>query len=137
MVGLLWTRGRMAAAIRLEECWNDLLRAEGCSLFCAYPIDVFGLDFESRKVDAVLCAHTHFIPAEDQFETAIDRAIGEVVPGAESVRLLLKTAFPSWDSIPRVEVIVLWIRRNLPEFADAILERARGYTQPRTLPGAV
>lgn len=67
------------------------------------------------------------MPADPDFESAIDLAIGEIMGRrADSVRLLLRSALLSWEGIPKVEVIVLWLRRNLPEQADTILDRARG-----------
>ena len=128
MVGLLWTVGSVAAAIRLEECWNELLESQDCSLFCGYPIDVFGPEFQTAAVDSIMCAHSHFIPADPDFESAIDFAIGDIMGRrADSVRLLLRSAMLSWEGIPKVEVMALWLRRNLPEHADTILERARGH----------
>ena len=41
MVGLLWIERQQAAAIRLEQYWNEVLTGSTASLFCAYPIDVF------------------------------------------------------------------------------------------------
>src|SRR5437763_15685858 len=38
LVALLWADGKRAAALRLEELWNDLARTYSFSLFCAYPI---------------------------------------------------------------------------------------------------
>ena len=58
MVGLLWVEGDRAAATRLEEYWNDLLRGAACSLFCAYPIDIYD-DGDTAGLDAVLGAHAH------------------------------------------------------------------------------
>ena len=58
MVGLLWVEGERGAATRLEEYWNDLLRGSACSLFCAYPIDIYD-DGDTAGLDAVLGAHTH------------------------------------------------------------------------------
>jgi KaiC/GvpD/RAD55 family RecA-like ATPase len=58
MVGLLWVAGDRAAATRLEEYWNDLLRGSACSLFCAYPIDIYD-DGDTAGLDAVLGTHTH------------------------------------------------------------------------------
>jgi len=57
MVAVLWASGRRPAAIRLEEFWNDLLAGSLCSLFCAYPIDIF----EDPQTDlaGVLRVHTH------------------------------------------------------------------------------
>ena len=37
MVALLWERGNVLAAIRLEELWNELLAREPLSVWCAYP----------------------------------------------------------------------------------------------------
>ena len=128
MVGVLWSGGQVAAAIELEKCWNELLESDNCSLFCGYPIDVFGPELQKVEVDAVMCAHTHFVPADREFEAAIDTALGEVLgPTADSVRLLLRSAFLSWESIPRVEVVALWLWRNLPDRAAAILDRARAH----------
>jgi len=42
MVALLWAEGNHAAAIRLEELWNDLQQAHSFSLFCAYPMNGLG-----------------------------------------------------------------------------------------------
>jgi len=59
MVGLLWVDGQQAAAIRLEQYWNELLVGSTSSLFCAYPIDIFDGGTDMNGLDAVLCAHTH------------------------------------------------------------------------------
>ena len=58
MVGLLWVAGDRAAATRLEEYWNDLLRGSACSLYCAYPIDIYD-NADTTGLDAVLGTHTH------------------------------------------------------------------------------
>src|SRR6266487_3194302 len=42
LVSLLWADGNRAAAIRLEELWNDLGKTHAFSLFCAYPLHGFG-----------------------------------------------------------------------------------------------
>jgi DcmR-like sensory protein len=61
MVGLLWMKGQHSAAIRLEEYWNRLLEAHALCLYCAYPIDPLGCDFESAKLQALLEVHTHLL----------------------------------------------------------------------------
>jgi PAS domain S-box-containing protein len=38
MVSLLWTEGKVEAAIRLEQLWNDLAREHPLSLRCAYLV---------------------------------------------------------------------------------------------------
>jgi KaiC/GvpD/RAD55 family RecA-like ATPase len=59
MVGLLWVDGQRAAAIRLEGYWNELLSGSSCSLYCAYPIDIFDGGPETAGLEAVLSTHTH------------------------------------------------------------------------------
>src|SRR5438128_12400917 len=44
LVALLWADGKRAAALRLEELWNDLARTYSFSLFCAYPMQGFGVE---------------------------------------------------------------------------------------------
>ena len=131
MVGILWEAERPAEALRLEELWNGLIEREELELFCGYPIDVFGAGFAVTEMDAVLCAHTHLVPADADrtLETAVERAMDDVL-GARSdlLRPLMKANYrPSWAVLPRGEAIVLWLRNNLPGTADDILRRARSY----------
>ena len=37
LVALLWAEGRLAAAIRVEKWWNELISARPVLLYCAYP----------------------------------------------------------------------------------------------------
>ena len=61
MVGLLWVEGKRAAAIRVEEYWNDLMKGNGFSLYCGYPINLFGDEDEMEGVHSVLGTHTHLL----------------------------------------------------------------------------
>jgi MEDS: MEthanogen/methylotroph, DcmR Sensory domain len=132
MVGLLWLAGNTVGANRLEELWNHLLRSSNTSLFCAYPIDVFSPDFEMNNVDAVLCSHTHLLPVDPALQSALSRAMDEVLGSrATQIRRLFQPNHrPSWAAIPAAEALVLWLRNNLPGSAQEILERARRYYQP-------
>ena len=132
MVGLLWKAGQVQAAILLEEYWNALLKASNVSLFCAYPIDVFGEEFQTGTVDALLCAHTHLLPVNEALESALIRSMDEVLGSrVDSMRRLIKANHrPSWGELPRAESIILWLRSNLPGSAGQILDRARQYYLP-------
>jgi hypothetical protein len=132
MVGLLWKSREYAAAIRLEELWNELLQSDQVSLFCAYPIDVFSPEFRVGNVDALLCAHTHLLPVDSALEGALNRAMDEVLGArVERLRELIQTNHrPSWGQVPRAEALVLWLRNNLPGSADQILQLARHYYLP-------
>jgi PAS domain S-box-containing protein len=64
MVALLWADGNRAAAISLEECWNDLARTHSFSLFCAYPIQGFGGEVYEVEFTEICKQHSRVIPAE-------------------------------------------------------------------------
>jgi MEDS: MEthanogen/methylotroph, DcmR Sensory domain len=132
MVGLLWRQVRFTAAEMLEDYWNGLLRVNSLSLFCAYPIDIFGDDFRFETMDQVLCAHTHMLPVDDVLEPALDRAMNEVLgPRVPSLRAIMRANHrPSWGVVPKSEAIILWLRNNLPGSADEILQLARRYYAP-------
>jgi hypothetical protein len=133
LVGLLWNAGRYSAANRLEIFWNKLLNSNHFNLYCAYPIDVFGSEFQTAALDALLCAHTHLLPAgeEDDLEHAIDRSMDDMLgKRATGLRVLMDSDFePSWLTLPRAEARILWLRNHLPDEAEKILARARQYYQ--------
>lgn len=129
MVGILWRARQFAAAIRLEQLWNRLLDRISFSLYCAYAIDVFGPEFELSNLEGVLCAHTHLVPArpDGTLETALNRSMDEVL-GAEAngLRLLIRATHPAARAVmPAAESTILWLRKNLPQQAGEIVERAR------------
>jgi hypothetical protein len=131
MVGLLWQRDQFRAAVRLEQFWNKLMGAKALNLFCAYPIDLFGKDFQSETLDALLCEHTHLVPAgrNQDLHSAIERAMDEVL-GSDELRTRMEVDHPpSWASLPEAETVILWLRNNLPEQVEEILLRARHYYQ--------
>jgi hypothetical protein len=133
MVGILWQARQFSSAIQLEQFWNKLLTRSSFNLFCAYAIDVFGDEFQVSALDALLCAHTHLVPAETDgsLETSINRAMDDVLgPKAAGLRLLIKANYrPAWAVLPAGEAVVLWLRNNLPDQAERILARAREYYQ--------
>ena len=132
MVGLLWKAGARHAAVQLEELWNGLLRSSQVSLFCAYPIDVFGPDFHSESVDPLLCSHTHLVPLNPELEQALHRAMEEVLgPRLDGLRELIQANHrPAWGQVPTGEALILWLRNNLPGSADKILALAREHYHP-------
>ena len=133
MVGILWKARQFAAAIRLEQLWNKLLEQSSFSLYCAYAIDVFGKEFAVANLDGVLCTHTHMVPAQPNgtLETALNRSMDEILgPKADALRVLIKANYrPAWAVMPGAESLVLWLRNNLPEQADPIVDRARDHYQ--------
>lgn len=70
IVALLWNDGNRAAAIRLEELWNELFkRLPVYSLFCAYPISSFKGESYEEQFTQVCRQHSLVIP--DESSTAI------------------------------------------------------------------
>jgi hypothetical protein len=134
MVGLLWTAGMYAAAIRLEQYWNRLLSLSSFNLFCGYAIDVLSKDFDPAAMDAVLCNHTHVVPAGDRnLEASICQALEEVLgskAAATEAAMRERLFGVRWGVLPRSEGLILWLRQNLAAQADEVLDRARFYSRP-------
>ncbi len=129
IVGILWKAGKYSAAIRLEKLWNKLLESNSFSLFCAYPIDLFGSEFQMGGLEAILGAHNHLLPAvtNEDLENAIDQSLNEVLGRrAEGLRSLIKSnARLPGATLPGAEATILWLRNNLGDEAEEILARAR------------
>jgi PAS domain S-box-containing protein/excisionase family DNA binding protein len=72
MVALLANGGNRAAAVRLEELWNDLQQVRTFSLFCGYPMQQLGGERLADFVDNVCGEHSRVVPAESY--AALDRS---------------------------------------------------------------
>jgi MEDS: MEthanogen/methylotroph, DcmR Sensory domain len=135
MVGVLWEAGQTSAAIRLEECWNQLLHTGGISLFCGYPIDIFADDFQRSHIHDVLCAHTHVLPTggDGDLGVALDRAMDELLgAAANEVRSSMNAGLPASNlAMPEAERAILWLRSNVPDNAETILACARSHYEAR------
>lgn len=58
MVSLLWEDGNKAAALKLEELWNDAMRDVTFHLHCAYPREGFDAIYDIHSVHGL---HTHVV----------------------------------------------------------------------------
>jgi len=94
MVALLWAEGNHAAAIRLEELWNDLQRTHSFSLFCAYPMNGLSGERFIEATSSVCKVHSRVIPAESYADlsdpNARLRAIALLQQKAESLEAEVK-----------------------------------------------
>jgi len=135
MVGSLWETQQFPAAIRLEQLWNRLLRAVPFRLYCSYPIDIFGSQFDAAIFDTLICAHTHLVPSgtNGELESALRRAMQDAL-GARAAQL--EEAAAKYDRsstrVPKGESTILWLRKNMPDRVDEILSRAREYYRALT-----
>src|SRR5437016_7665055 len=66
MVDLLWRGGNRAAAIRLEELWNELARAQSFALLCAYSMGNLYMPGDGELFDKVCARHSHVIPGNER-----------------------------------------------------------------------
>jgi PAS domain S-box-containing protein len=64
MVDILWRKGQLEAAIRLEELWNDLVRTHSFTLFCAYTINGFYKESHRETFDRIGTMHSNVIHTE-------------------------------------------------------------------------
>ena len=129
MVGLLWTDGQYSAAISLENHWNRMLDRLQAALFCAYPIDVFGREFQKSSIHAILCDHNHLVPAEqaaelrDALNSGVHKVLG--VRAAEALTAMHNDCSCEAGIVPEPERMILWVRERLPNSAEQILITAR------------
>jgi hypothetical protein len=132
MVDILNRRGELAAAIALEELWNELLAAEHIALLCAYAVDAF----DSREYRATLpgigAVHSHLMPVENEadFERAIDHAFIDVFGIYGDTRLLRELFIRQLGdgaAMPDAQAALFAIRQIDPRLADAVLERAAAH----------
>jgi hypothetical protein len=141
IVGVLWETKQFPAAIRLEQLWHRLQQELGFSLYCGYPIDVFGKHFDGNIIDALLCAHTHLLPTvtNGELERALDRAMEELLGlDATDVKGRLGDVIANeWGAFPSAEATILWLRRTHPRYADTILESAKIYYQAAVRRGSM
>ena len=94
MVDLLYHRGRLSAAVRLEELWNELLEAEHIALLCAYGIDALDPDAYRAALPSIAHVHSHLMPGDDpeRLERAIDHAFIDTFGIYGDARLLRESS---------------------------------------------
>jgi len=89
MIAVLWSDGRRAAAVRLEQLWNELGARVPFSLLCAYPIHAFRNGDDDGPFLRVCGEHSHVIPAESYPALATPderlRLIGRLQQKAEAL----------------------------------------------------
>jgi diguanylate cyclase (GGDEF)-like protein len=64
MVAILWGDGNGAAALALEDLWNELGEARPFTLLCAYPMDAFANETDASAFRRICEQHTMVIPSE-------------------------------------------------------------------------
>jgi hypothetical protein len=129
MVDILNRRGHLAAVIRLEELWNELLDAERIALLCAYAVDPFDRAEYKATLPSIGHVHSHLMPVEDgdRLERAIDRAFLDVFGVYGDTRLLRELfvrQLPEATAMPTAQGALFALHSLDTRLADAVLERA-------------
>jgi PAS domain S-box-containing protein len=91
MVALLCAEGRPAAAIRLEELWNDLAKSLPFALLCAYPLSAFRAHAHRAPFLRICGAHSHVSPAESYPALSSEDDRLRVIAGLQQTALALET----------------------------------------------
>jgi hypothetical protein len=124
MVDILWQRGHRVGAQHLEALWNESLRSQGFSLYCAYSIDPLSASSYGGPIETVCKAHTHLIPARHygDLDQAVADASHKVLDRqlAGMLRSLAASHLAS-TGMPRGQATLLWLAENMPRTAERIL----------------
>lgn len=133
MIDVLWQRGERAAAVRLEEYWNELGRLQTFSLFCAYRMNPLDSDAYGGPLECVCKAHTHLIPARDagRFDDAVHAATTAVLDQPlAGILLSLAANHRSLTEMPLGQATLFWLNQNMPRTAGKILSELRAGASP-------
>ena len=91
MVALLLSEGKGAAAVQLEQLWNDFIRSHSLSLLCAYPIRQFSRTEDHHLFSQICAEHSSVVPTEAFATVGVEdrnwRVIAELQQRAESLAL--------------------------------------------------
>lgn len=133
MVNDLWHAGNSAAAIRLEEYWNELAREYRYCLFCGYELDGLNGASYSGPIAAIARTHSDVLSTDDdeRLLTALDAASRDILAIPLSAMLSYSglEAHAGEHRLPIARRTILWLQRNIPSAMDKVLRRAQHYYQ--------
>ena len=138
MVNVLWRKGNSAAAIRLEECWNDLGKIYNFSLLCAYLLDGLSESSYAGPLHEIGRTHSDVLAgdADERLRRAVDAASAEIFGTPLSSLLSLSESLPGEQRLPVGRRTVMWLKRTMPLKVSDILDRARREIESETLADA-
>jgi hypothetical protein len=128
MVDVLWARGRSAAAIAVEELWNELAERRSFALLCGYRLDIFDIDVQTGALPEVFRTHSHrrMTCEPSRLAAAVDKALTELVGRREAAYIYLDVAEQMGrDTLPRAQALLTWLSATNRPLAKRLLERAR------------
>jgi PAS domain S-box-containing protein len=119
MVSLLWTEGKIEAAIRLEQLWNELAKKRSFSLRCAYPVANFYGEKNAQPLMRVCAEHSAVVL--DENDTSFTAAESRIAlrRSEEGFRLLV-------DAVQEYAIFMLDLQGHVSTWNTGA-ERIKGY----------
>ena len=136
MVNILSERGEFAAAVALEELWNELAQSRQFSLLCGYRLDVFDQRTQADALPHVCRTHSHVLPAADpvRMARAVGLALEDVLGSDEADKVYASVAGErASERLPLPQRTLMWVSERMPAAAEKILAAARAHYVRETL----
>jgi len=73
MVAVLWSEGKLDAAVALERLWNHLAETHSFTLHCAYPMKGFDREEHGELFLKICAEHSGIVPGETRASAASDQ----------------------------------------------------------------
>jgi PAS domain S-box-containing protein len=89
MVALLWTDGKIEAAVRLEQLWNELAKKHAFSLRCAYPVASCSGEKNAQPLIRICAEHSAVVLDENATSLATGEAKIALRHSEERFRMLV------------------------------------------------
>lgn len=129
MVNDLWRAGHTAAAIRLEEYWNELARVYRFCLFCGYHVDSTCESTYTEPLHEIGRTHSDILTtAEDDYLWGALNTAAKEVLGIPLSQMLMYSGCQGHageHQLSRGHQAMLWIQRNVPDAMNKVLKRTR------------
>jgi PAS domain S-box-containing protein len=119
MVSLLWTEGKIEAAIRLEQLWNELAKKHSFSLRCAYPVANFCGEKNALSLIRICAEHSAVVLNESDTSFRIAESKIALRRTEDLFRLLV-------DAVQDYAIFMLDVRGHVRSWNNGA-ERIKGY----------
>jgi len=119
LVSLLWKEGKIEAAIRLEQLWNELAKKHPFSLRCAYPVANFYGEKNAQPLMRVCAEHSAVVLHENDKSFATAESKIALRRSEERFRLLV-------DAVQDYAIFMLDVQGHVSSWNSGA-ERIKGY----------
>src|SRR6202795_4763911 len=125
MVSLLWTEGKVEAAIRLEQLWNELAKKQSFSLRGAYPATNFLGQENAQPLKRMCAEHSAVLLDEKGTFVAAGESKIALRRSEERFRLLV-------DAVQDYAIFMLDVQGHISSWNKGA-ERIKGYRVPEII----